>query len=271
MPTGERTAASRGHGRDNPFARGTKTHFARFVVLDDVVFNGRVSGDSLLDLIRGVDPSVAQPIDRLSTPFLIFLADFDAESGGDDQLGAYLTELWATMSSELIQIFQHCVGFASVGTAEDFVGYIKKCQVETTMPFNDYWSVPPALGDFSLVPYGIGAVLAVALFLGGLVAGQAWLLGAGVLVLALPSCSSPTAGSRIRRSGHSRNRRRRRPSSDLPTILKALYLQRVFTDLAISVQGQDDQALHDAFSRFIAHARPHDIAAPTQRPGVIGV
>ncbi len=45
MPTGERTIASAGKGTDNPFARNSRTHFARFAVLDDVIFNGRVSGD----------------------------------------------------------------------------------------------------------------------------------------------------------------------------------------------------------------------------------
>jgi hypothetical protein len=29
--------------------------------------------------------------------------------------------------------------------------------------------------------------------------------------------------------------------------------------------------LYDAFSAFIAENQPHDIAAPTQKPGVIGV
>ena len=37
-------------------------------------------------------------------------------------------------------IFGHCVGFEGVATADDFHDYITRCQVETTMPFNDYWA-----------------------------------------------------------------------------------------------------------------------------------
>ena len=30
---------------------------------------------------------------------------------------------------------------------ESFFHYVKRCQIETTMPFNDYWTEPPALAD----------------------------------------------------------------------------------------------------------------------------
>ena len=105
MPTAESTVVSVGKCTDNPFARNTRTHLARFVVLDDVVFNGRVSGDTLISLVRrpATNPLTPQKVDRLSTPFLIFVADFDAESGADDELRRHLTELWKTMQSELRQ------------------------------------------------------------------------------------------------------------------------------------------------------------------------
>jgi hypothetical protein len=61
------------------------------------------------------------------------------------------------------------------------------------------------------------------------------------------------------------------PSSDLPTILKALHLQRAFTDFAIDAQGNSDQTLFEDFGRFIKDNKPHNLAEPTQRPGVIGV
>ena len=270
MPTGWRTVASQGKDPDIPFARNTRTHFARFIVLDDVVFNGRVQGDSLLDRIRQLSPLTPQPVDRLSTPFLIFVADFDANSGADDELKNYVTNLWAAMSVELVRIFQHCVGFESVKTADGFFGYIKKCQVETTMPFNDYWSVAPGLSDVSLTPYFIGGGAALILAVASLLFGSAWLSFAGLLALILvvflayrkvmdtaqvPFPKSPPPA----------------PSSDLPTVLKALYLQRAFTDLAIRSQGQSDQALYNSFGVFVAENKPNDAAAPTQRPGVIGV
>jgi hypothetical protein len=60
------------------------------------------------------------------------------------------------------------------------------------------------------------------------------------------------------------------PGPDLPTVLKALYLQRAFTEFAIDMQGESDRALFDGFGVFIADKRPDDIASPTQEPGVIG-
>jgi hypothetical protein len=286
MPTGEMTVASLGNrrDRDNPFARCTMTHFARFAVLDDLVFNGRLSGDTLISKIRGVNPLTPQKVDRLSTPFLIFTTDFDAANGGDDALRTYLTNLWTTMHEELAEIFQHCFGFESVTTAEGFFSYIKKCQIETTLPFNDYWSVVPDLKDLDLKPYGLGVVgalfvalvafliafiglsLAAPLFAAGSlgVGLAAALLAYGVGLLgyrkimdtgALPFPTSPPPA----------------PSSDLPTILKALFLQRPFTDFAIDAQGKSDQALFDDFGRFITDNKPQNLAEPTQRPGVIGV
>ena len=61
------------------------------------------------------------------------------------------------------------------------------------------------------------------------------------------------------------------PGSDLPTVLKALYVQRSFTELAISVQGKSDQELYNAFGAFVTAHRPDTVGAPTQPPGVIGV
>jgi hypothetical protein len=289
MPNGERTRASQGKGDDNPFARNTRTHFARFVVLDDVVFNGKVSGDTLLGLIWGlidkwiwspikklINPlrlttsSPAPPVDRLSTPFLIFVADFDAASDADGELRQYLAELWTTMSGPLKSVFQHCLGFDKVDGEDDFYRYIKKCQVETTMPFNDYWAAPPSLKDIDLIPYGIGAGIAAVLVLAGLLAGAGWLFLLGLLALALAAYLAYRKVAEAARIPFPKSPPPA-PSSDLPTILKALHLQRAFTDFAIAAQGQNDQALYDSFGKFIADHKPDDLAAATQRPGVIGV
>ena len=152
MPMGERTVASQGKGDRSPFVRSNRTHFVRIFVLDDVVFNGRAPKDTLLDKLRKTNLLKPQPVDRLSTPFLFFIVDFDAESGTDSERDAYLTDLWLQASEALTQVFQHCQGFDTVRTAQDFCRYIGHCQVETTMPFNDYWSMPPALHDTDLVP-----------------------------------------------------------------------------------------------------------------------
>ena len=54
------------------------------------------------------------------------------------------------MKDDLEVIFGHCAGFDGVDTAEKFHGYIRKCQVETTMPFNDYWPDKLPIGNAKL-------------------------------------------------------------------------------------------------------------------------
>jgi hypothetical protein len=277
MPAGERTAAARGRAGLSPFAVNRRTHFCRFVALDDVVFNGRVSGNSLLSVVRRINPLVPQPVDRLTRPFLIFVVDFDAQSGADSELKGYLTDLWSTMAEELTKVFQHCMYFDAVKEAEGFYAYIKKCQIETTMPFNDYWALPPVLPDFSLRPYEVIALLIAAVpaidaigvplkwttwqpwTLWGAVLAILLLLAIGVIHLIVkalkpfPKAPAPAL------------------PGDLPTVLKSLFMQRAFTQFVIDMQGDNDQALYDAFGRFIAANRPDDPTEPTQLPGVIGV
>ena len=270
MPAGERTVASRGKGNASPFARGTRTHFMRIFVLDDVVFNGRVAADTLLDKARKTNMLKPQPVDRLTTPFLIFIADFDANNGGDGERDAYLNDLWRESSAELTGLLQHCQGFDGVTTAQDFCRYIARCQVETTMPFNDYWSTPPTLIDFSLTPYLAGAGVGLLLLLAGLFLHHGWLSLLGLIVL----LAAVVLGYReVMAVGHRPFPRSLPPGpgSDLPTVLKALYLQRAFTAFAIDGQGKSDQEIFDGFGAFVETNRPDEIASPTQQPGVIGV
>src|SRR5258708_21400521 len=47
------------------------------------------------------------------------------------------------MRGPLTRICVNCDGFDGVATAAQFCDYIEKCQVETTLPFNDYWIKDP--------------------------------------------------------------------------------------------------------------------------------
>ena len=143
LPTGRQTAASPPDAPKSPFARNTLNHLARFVIIDGPAYNGRVSEDSLLALIRKVNPLAPQKADALSTPFLLFAANIDAADAttpeeGEAALRIYTSTLWETMQGELRSIFGHCIAFNG-SSADNFHTYIKRCQVETTMPFNDYW------------------------------------------------------------------------------------------------------------------------------------
>jgi hypothetical protein len=281
----EQTVASAGSGGDSPFARVLRTHFARFFVLDDVVYNGRLPSNVLLDgaknglrgLLKLKPPpplTMAQPVDRLPAKYLVFVAAFDAASGAPSELDTYLTALWGEMRGHLTGLFGNCDGFDGVATAGQFCAYIKQCQVETTLPFNDYWTEDPPLKSFAIKPWGIAVgVLALIALIAliaaiagfyrwpalGIVAGSLIVTAAviGFAYRALMQAGAapfPTA-----------------PNSDLPSVLKALYLQRTFTTFAIDVQGVDDATLHRKFGEFLARDKPDDLTSSltTQPAGII--
>src|SRR5258708_28414144 len=111
LPTAAETPAC--GGGQSPFARNTRNHFARLVVIDDVAYVGRSGRDVLVGTIAGDDLMVAQPQDHLSCPFLLFSADFDAKSRADSERDSYLRDLWSTMEPELRGTFGFCQGFDS--------------------------------------------------------------------------------------------------------------------------------------------------------------
>lgn len=280
-------------GGPSPFARSARTHFARFVIVDDVAYNGRDGRNVALVTLAGEDLTAAQPQDHLTCPFLLFCADFDARSGADKERNSYLAELWNVMERDLRQIFQFCVGFNSkVKDAASFATYIAACQIETTMSFNDYYAEPPALPSWRTTAFrvgvfasagalAVGVALTLVLLLAQLFA-PSWqsglrfaveltLLGIAALavILAAAYVSLSMMGARPFPAAD---------NSNLPTVLKALHLQRAFTRFAIDNQmqaaGNDEasaRALYDNFAAFIAANKPGDLGAPTQPPGVIEI
>jgi len=104
------------NGVHSLFARVPGTHFARLVVMDDVVFVGHPSA-----------------IDHLGSQYLIFTSDFDVTV----DLDTYLRSMAQTIPVELDQIWKHCVGYPGAADAGKFADYMKKCQVETTFYFAD--------------------------------------------------------------------------------------------------------------------------------------
>jgi hypothetical protein len=279
LPTAAETP-DRGGGQ-SPFARNTRNHFARFVIVDDVAYPGRMGRNTLWGRVRGVNLVVAEPQDHLNCPFLVFVVDFDAKSGADAERDSYLAELWNTMGQELREIFIFCEGFTSkVTDAASFAAYIARCQLETTMSFNDYYAETPVLPAWSgkiFLWAGIASLLVLGLGLLGLFV--PWLrhplvpviAGAVALVAVILAAyaSIMAAGGKPFPSA---------PDSDLPSVLKALHLQRTFTRFAIDSQmlaaGTDAasaQRLYDDFAAFVAVNKPNDIGAPTQAPGVIGI
>jgi len=279
LPTAAQTPAC--GGGQSPFARNTRNHFARFVIIDDTNYNGREQCNVLWTVIRKINPIVAQPQDHLTCPFLFFGVDFDAASAADTERDSYLATLWDTMQDELQRIFTYCVGFdTNVSDAASFAKYIARCQIETTMSFNDYYvdSPLPLLpvwpADKNLIPAGAGAVvfllgLIVFCFMSGKAGFIVMLLGAAVLAAGLWFAYSSllAAGGKPFPAA---------PDSNLPAVLKALHLQRTFTRFAIDNQllAADQESahqLHDAFGIFVAANEPENLIGPTQQPGIIGI
>ena len=279
-------------GRQSPFARSTRTHFARFVVIDDVAYPGRLSSNTLVSAATGVTLTSAQPQDNLSCPFLVFVVDFDAASGDDSERDAYLSELWNVMADDLANIFRFCHGFTATD-GKGFAAYIAKCQLETTMSFNDYYAVTPDLPSWPTSTYkwggiiagaalGIGVLATIALLIASLFGAGVmpwlqdaiWLSLAGtaaLIVVALVAYKSLMAAGRKPFPAAS--------DSDLKSVLKSLYIQRAFTRFVIDNQelaatsATDEPSarkLHDAFKAFVAAHKPEDLDGPTQLPGVIG-
>jgi hypothetical protein len=270
LPAAQHSPSCVSAGLQSPFARSPVTHFARFAVIDDPAFNGRDTQDAILTAANVGPDLMSEPaVDVLGRTYLLFCADFDVPAGSADPVDDYLRDLWTRMPAEWLAILEHCEGWRTGAGVEGFAAYIGRCQVETTMPFNDYpvTAGPPASEPVRgvLILAGVAgvaaALLTVLAFRGLSIASVIAALAAGVVVAA------GVALWTITRRG--RRRTPWTPGTDLATILKALHVQAAFTRFAIDQQGAAPAELQAAFRAFLAAERPDDLASPTQPPGVV--
>lgn len=290
LPTAQQSPVTSGAKFNSPFARNMRNHLTRMFVLDDVVYNGRNTQNALLSTIQGVNPVTPQHVDRLKAPYLIFCADVDAIERDGDPLpttlskaaqarvrASYARELWDTMEEELRDIYSNCYGFEDVNSADAFAHYLERCHIETTMPFHDYYLELP---KFHLLPAKallIGVLAPLAL---GLLALVLWLFGMSTLpVLGWSSLFTAFVGIALGvvlaifgvRYTIKNGEKPLPPGTydDLPSVLKALYVQQNFADFFIDQQGASDADLHKAFGAFLAAHEPANRQSKTQKPGVI--
>lgn len=274
LPTALQSPATEKIGVNSPFARCGRTHFARFAVLDDVAFNGRAQQDPIWARLRaaiGRPYPVTDAVDSLPCPYLIVVADFDADDGEAETLEAWARDLFAVMEPEWRAILQHCHGYERVAGAAGFARLLRACQVETTMPFNDYWSVAPPFKPLDLLRTLAPAITGlVMLLLGGVVwalhGAPFWRYLTQIGALVLPA-GLLWAWFVVMREG--KKPFPTAPRSDLQSVLKALYLQQQFTRFAIAQQGMGPATLHAAFATFLATHQPGNPALPTQPRGVV--
>jgi len=129
------------------------THFARFVVIDQLFYNGRRRNDSLIDFFRllFIDQdflSEKDKIDALESPYLLITIDFDCPPNSTTCVQDYLTGIWPYACREFTEIFHHCEGFSLSAPAhgKSYLNayymverLILDHEVETTYPFSAYF------------------------------------------------------------------------------------------------------------------------------------
>lgn len=292
LPTALQSPATQGIGINSPLARNRRTHLARMFVLSDIVYNGRNPQNPIVATAKGIDPVDPLAIDQLTNAYLVFCADVDAIVTDGDPLphsltaaeqkavrASYARKLWDTMGPELATIYQNCVGFETVRTADDFAAYLDKCHVETTMPFHDYYLDLP---KFNLLNTKLllGAVIvpAVIALLALLLRIFGWLT---VPMLAFSTfwtfviAALVTAAVALLAIGYAlRNGAKPLPPAqydDLPSVLKGLYVQQTFSEFVIDHQAAEPGELHRAFGDYLARHKPENKLSPTQTPGVISI
>src|SRR5579872_3510501 len=187
LPTALQTREAEKIGIQSPFARSLRTHFVRIFVIDAPAYNGRDSLDTLLAAAQGVNPLTAQPVDRLACPYLAFVADFDPALDGAEEPRSWLEELWQVARPELCSVFRYCFQFDADGDGAAFADFVIKGQLETTMPFNDYWTITPPLPNLTgaelFAPLIGAAALALLVSVGSaidVVAEHGWSAGAAI-------------------------------------------------------------------------------------------
>ena len=135
------------------------THFARFVVIDQLFYNGRRRNDSLIDFLRvlfvnGDFLSKKDEIDEFDSPYLLITIDFDCDPDSSSCVQDYLSELWPYAKEDLTEIFHHCQGFSLPSPPQDqpFESHradwhayhtvermLLSHEVETTYPYSAYF------------------------------------------------------------------------------------------------------------------------------------
>lgn len=292
FPTANQSPATVDDSHNSPFARNLRNHLARMFVLNDAIYNGRNTQNPIIALLSGNKQIVPQPVDRLNAPYLVFCADVDAVMNDGDPLPATLTgsqqkavrasyarKLWETMEPELREVYSNCYGFETVNSADDFAKYLDRCHVETTMPFHDYY-LELESANFNNLPVTPLAVAVLAPLLVALLSLVLWLFGVGNLPL-VGWASLPTAIIAALLTGLaaylairftiSNGEKPLAPATydDLPSVLKALYMQQKFSEFYIENQGLPPDQLQAAFGAFMAEHDPYNRQVQTQKPGVI--
>ena len=98
---------------NSPMARVPNTYLCRFYVLNDVFYEGYPAKE-----------------EHLQSKYLVLSTNYYGD------LETYLKGMWTHAKGDVKAIWQYCVAFDKVKTADDFVVYMKKCGVYNNLFFN---------------------------------------------------------------------------------------------------------------------------------------
>jgi hypothetical protein len=103
-------------GDRSPLAEVRGTHFARWVVIGDVVYEGPQEGER----------------EHLKHARLLFTSNFDGE------LDSYLEALRTGMRASADAIWGNCIGYPGSGEAGAFASYMRHHQIDSSLFFAAY-------------------------------------------------------------------------------------------------------------------------------------
>jgi hypothetical protein len=103
-------------GDQSPLAGVPRTHFARWVVIDDVMYEGPDQGER----------------EHLQHARLLFTSNFDGD------LEPYLDGLRTGLHDRADEIWGHCIGYPGASDAGAFAGYFRHHQIDSSLFFAAY-------------------------------------------------------------------------------------------------------------------------------------
>ena len=125
---------------NSPMALVPQTYLCRYFVLDDVYtesYPGAGAIDTVVDWLPFMPDSLRRSAlpneDHLKSRYLVFSCNFHCGPKGD--LDGYLRGMWNAISKRIKEVWGYCYGFDEVDDAEQFIAYMKKCQLTATLFF----------------------------------------------------------------------------------------------------------------------------------------
>jgi hypothetical protein len=121
---------------NSPMTAVPQTYLCRYFVLDDVYTQSLPGTDlfgTLTDLASiaadKVRKNALPKVDHLKSKYLVFSSNFHGD------LDTYLRGMWDAIETDIRLVWEYCYAFEKVNSADSFVAYIKKCQLDAALFF----------------------------------------------------------------------------------------------------------------------------------------